>query len=418
MASLATSALLLAAASAAPVRLSRIFGLFPKEESIQDFWGPVRLAFEATFDYEASYQAESDDEVGEALDAILAAVGDEPEAAVVVGPHRHGEAHYASFVAAGGAAFFLAEAIDTAAYGITNETALAWTFNPDTTTAAQVVAKEICRTTSGAAFRHKVLKLYGTPYADNRVDANTDYLEEVCGATVEVVAAERALFREDLAEEYAFAALVKDSSITTILAANDRMIKGALKAIDRALSPAKAANLIIGGFDWTEDWLLTKQLQVASGDQYMSTAGMGVWQTVVNVIDTVQGFKLNTTADVQAFFRTDDTRFDTEASCQFADAEGFVIDGLLSGYQPGVRAKPEADEDVAPTVVAVGLHDVAVEGIDTAGGGFTATSWMTLEWADPRLAFDANIYAGMLRVDAETIHVVAAASMRPSQYRG
>ena len=53
------------AASAAPVRLSRIFGLFPKEESIQDFWGPVRLAFEATFDYEASYQAESDDEVGE-----------------------------------------------------------------------------------------------------------------------------------------------------------------------------------------------------------------------------------------------------------------------------------------------------------------------------------------------------------------
>ena len=107
MASLATSALLLAAASAAPVRLSRIFGLFPKEESIQDFWGPVRLAFEATFDYEASYQAESDDEVGEALDAILAAVGDEPEAAVVVGPHRHGEAHYARFLAAGGAAFFL-----------------------------------------------------------------------------------------------------------------------------------------------------------------------------------------------------------------------------------------------------------------------------------------------------------------------
>ena len=39
---------------------------------------------------------------------------------------------------------------------------------------AESVAKEICRTTSGAAFRHKVLKLYGTPYADNRVDANTD----------------------------------------------------------------------------------------------------------------------------------------------------------------------------------------------------------------------------------------------------
>ena len=59
---------LVAAASAAPVRLSRIFGLFPH---IQDFWGPVSDGFKATFEYEAYYQAMSDDEVGEAIDAIL-----------------------------------------------------------------------------------------------------------------------------------------------------------------------------------------------------------------------------------------------------------------------------------------------------------------------------------------------------------
>ena len=62
---------LVAAASAAPLRLSRIYGLFPREPHIQDFWGPVSDGFKATFEYEAYYQAMSDDEVGEAIDAFL-----------------------------------------------------------------------------------------------------------------------------------------------------------------------------------------------------------------------------------------------------------------------------------------------------------------------------------------------------------
>jgi len=275
-------------------------------------------------------------------------------------------------------------------------------FNPGTTRAAEVIGKEICRTTS-SDFRHRVLKLYGTPYADNRVDANTEYLENVCGAEVVVVAAERAYFREDLAEELTFATLVKDSTVTTILAANDRMIKGALKAVDRALSQADADRLIIAGFDWTEDYLLTEGLQVASGDQYMSTPFMGVWKTVVNVIETVQSFRLNTTADLQRFFLTEgSTQFETASSCQFSAAEGYILDEVLVAYEPGVRAKPKGDEN-APVVVGVGLHDVAVEQIDTAGGAFTATSWVTLEWVDPRLEFDTHIYAGTLRVDAARI---------------
>ena len=61
---------LVAAASPAPLRLSRILGLFPREQHIQDFWGPVSDGFKATFEYEAYYQAMSDDEVGEAIDAI------------------------------------------------------------------------------------------------------------------------------------------------------------------------------------------------------------------------------------------------------------------------------------------------------------------------------------------------------------
>lgn len=384
-------------AGASGVTATRIFGLFPKESSIQDFWGPVREAFEETFyEYEASYQAESDAEVSDIVDEILAAVGDTPEAALVIGPVRHGEDHYARLLEAGAGAFFLAEGIDTEAYGLRNDTMLSWMFNPDTTTAAESVAKEICRTTTWGT-HHKVLKLYGTAYADNRVDANVAYLEEYCNAQVEVIAAERALFKEDLAEELTFATLVKDSSVTTILAANDRMIKGALAAIDRALSPAKAAKLILGGFDWTEDWLLTEGKTVASGDQYMSTPDMGVWQTVINVIDTIHGYNLSTTADLQAFYRTTSTQFETESSCQFSDAEGNVIESLMRSYSADVRAKP-ADDNLAPTVVSVGMHDAAIESIDTAGGGFAATSWVALEWVDSRLIFDENIFNGPLRI--------------------
>lgn len=224
----------------------------------------MRAGFEASFEFEDCRGASSDADVAAAVDAMLEA--NDPADILVVGPMRHGEASYARLLEAGGAAFFLAEGVDTAKYGLGNATSFQWVFNPDVTTAAEKVAKEICRTT-GFGYSHRVIKLYGAPYADVRVDANLVWLERYCGAHIHVVQEVRGLFQREIARAKTFSTLVRDSSVTTIIAANDRMVLGLLDAVEAALSPAKAAQLVVGGFDWTEDWMLKEGVVVASGDQ-------------------------------------------------------------------------------------------------------------------------------------------------------
>jgi hypothetical protein len=250
-----------------------IYGVWPGEDYLQDFWGPVRLGFEGSIAYEQSLLAASDDDVAEIIGTIMNGTAHLRDV-LVVGPMRHGEASYAELLRAGGAFFPIAEGVDLAAYGLTNETSFQFNFNPDPINAAELVAQEICRTTGRGAI-HRVMRLYGAAYADSRVDANLAWLEEYCGATIFEHSSLRAYFREETAYDLAFSALVKDSSASLIVAANDRMVKGALRAIEDTLSPAAAAKILIAGFDWTEDWMLKQGKIVADGDQYMSTPGAG-----------------------------------------------------------------------------------------------------------------------------------------------
>ncbi|KAH8053136.1 GABA-A receptor [Aureococcus anophagefferens] len=319
---------------------SRIYGIWPGEDHLQDFWGPARLGFEGSFAYEASVLAASDDDVASIIGGILGA----GRARVVVGPMRHGEASYAAFLEAGGAFFPIAEGVDLAAYGLTNETSFQFVFSPDPINAAGLVAQEICRTTGYGAI-HRVMRLYGAAYADSRVDANLAWLEEHCGATIFEHSSLRAYFREETAYDLAFSALVKDSGKI-----------------------------------------------VADGDQYMSTPGVGAWRSMKHVIDVVRSNGYGTTADLQRFFDDGAAQIWTETSCQYADTEGYVLSYLLNNYAPSVRAKPASG--VGPTIVRVGASDIHVDAVDTAGGSFSATAWINLEWHDARLAFDANIYNG------------------------
>ena len=377
---------------------SRIYGIWPGEDHLQDFWGPARLGFEGSFAYEASVLAASDDDVASIIGGIMGASGD-ARGALVVGPMRHGEASYAAFLEAGGAFFPIAEGVDLAAYGLTNETSFQFVFSPDPINAAGLVAQEICRTT-GAGAHHRVMKLYGAAYADPRVDANVAWLEAYCGATIFEHSALRADFLEDKAYALAFPALVKDSVLTLVVAANDRMVKGALRAIDEALSPAAAAKVLIAGFDATEDSLVQEGKIVASGDQYLSTPGMGAWRSMKHVIDVVRSNGYGTTADLQRFFDDGSAQIWTETSCQYADAEGYVISYLLNNYAPSVRAKPASG--VGPTIVRVGASDIHVDAVDTAGGSFSATAWINVEWRDARLTYK-GFYNGTVYVDATRI---------------
>jgi hypothetical protein len=52
---------------------SRIYGIWPGEDHLQDFWGPARLGFEGSFAYEASVLAASDDDVASIIGGIVGA---------------------------------------------------------------------------------------------------------------------------------------------------------------------------------------------------------------------------------------------------------------------------------------------------------------------------------------------------------
>jgi hypothetical protein len=188
--------------------------------------------------------------------------------------------------------------------------------------------------------------------------------------------------------------------LTLVVAANDRMVKGALRAIDEALSPAAAAKVLIAGFDATEDSLVQEGKIVADGDQYLSTPGMGAWRSMKHVVDVVRSNGYGTAADLQRFFDDGAAQIWTETSCQYADAEGYVISYLLKDYAPSVRAKPASG--VGPTIVRVGASDIHVDAVDTAGGSFSATAWINVEWHDARLTYK-GFYNGTVYVDATRI---------------
>ena len=48
-----------------------IYGVWPGEDYLQDFWGPVRLGFEGSIAYQQSLLAVSDDDVAEIIGTIM-----------------------------------------------------------------------------------------------------------------------------------------------------------------------------------------------------------------------------------------------------------------------------------------------------------------------------------------------------------
>ena len=86
---------------------------------------------------------------------------------------------------------------------------------------------------------------------------------------------------------------------------------------------------------------------------------MGAWQSMQNVIDVVRANDYNTTADLQRFFDDDAAQLETETSCQYVDAEGYVA--TLAG--PGL---------------GVDIDEAAVRAAAVAGH-----AWADREWTLP-----------------------------------
>ena len=334
-----------------------------------------------------------------------------------------------------------------------------WTFTPDVETAAQLAAAEMCRR-FGTGVEHRVLKLYGNdmPAFDLRIDAQIKWLLDNCeGTRITKTIEARAKFKSDLAYELTKKALILDPSITTIMAANDRMLLGARNATAETLSWQGAEKLMITGFDRVEEHLLEDDFMVASADQYVGVAGAGLWRAVKNVMDAVDARAgtadpIDKTEKLQDYFTvtdsvnlwekctvdlgnyeggsaweaavaagedpwdatvaavetdcdfyTGDTTY-TETSCQYADKEGFTVDALIhhTSYQATVAAKTDNN---SPLPVTASVRELEIQTMDTAGGSFSATAWVDLQWTDTRLRYDKNVFEGPIRVDIDRIWV-------------
>ena len=201
------------------------------DDFLQDYWGPVRHAFNETFagEWTESYKMASDPAANcnteapdlddlpanfhyRALplgcktpaairDEILGNPATDASDVVVVGAARaqvgmdvNGDDLYDQLLAHGATVFFVYGAVDylTAADPATQ---LYWTFTPDVETAAQLVAAETCRR-FGRGVEHRVLKLYGNdqPAFDIRVDAQLEWLWENCEAKITKTVEARANF--------------------------------------------------------------------------------------------------------------------------------------------------------------------------------------------------------------------------------
>jgi hypothetical protein len=463
------------------------------DDFLQDYWGPVRFAFNETFagEWTESYKMASDPAANcdteapdvsdlpanfhyRALplgcktpaairDEILGNPATDASDVVVVGAARaqvgmavNGDDLYDELLAHGATVFFVYGAVDYLA-APNPATQLYWTFTPDVETAAQLVAAETCRR-FGRGVEHRVLKLYGNdqPAFDIRVDAQLEWLWENCDAKITKTVEARANFDRDLAYELTKKALILDPSITTILAANDRMLLGARAAVAETLSWQGAEKLMVAGFDRVEEHLLDDDFMVASADQYVGVAHAGLWRAVTNVLDAVDaaaaaGEPIDTTDKLKAYFAEttgenrwekctiniepytdsvvalaaetgvdawdaavadaeadcafyDETTTETETSCQYADAEGFTVDALIhhTSYQATVAAKTD---DGSPLPVTATVRELEIQTMDTAGGSFSATAWVDLEWVDTRLKYDRNVFEGPIRVDIDRIWV-------------
>ena len=270
------------------------------DDYLQDYWGPVRHAFNETFkgeytrsfkmvdptltancaaDFDALKQsgALAEDFHDRALplgcmvpDDIRDKIeedGSDLSDVVVVGAARAGVGitMYEALLEAGATVFFVyAPGGPGLKADITTKPGdyFYWTFTPDVETAAQLAAAEICRR-FGTGVEHRVLKLYGNdmPAFDLRVDAQITWLLDNCeGTKITKTIEARANFKSDRAYELTKKALILDPSITTIMAANDRMLLGARNATAETLSWQGAEKLMITGFDRVEEHLLDLSL--------------------------------------------------------------------------------------------------------------------------------------------------------------
>ena len=395
-------ALLGLASLATSATTRRIYGIIPLVPT-SSFLDAQRAVVVAEFEPEELYTGLPDEVYATVVDLLARVPGEE---IVVIFLSGGPIAWYAStldvLLRAGAAVLAVGQKVAFSGLALDATRQLWWDFEVVEQTSSELMAAEVCRQT-GFNFKHSVMKVYGSEFLDQRVDAIGPWLEKNCGAEVVTKHVVRSpAWDPAVARSEAAKLLSVDPAITTIFSANNEMLTGVFAAVRDRISPQKAGKLFVTGYNSPDFDAIQSEGWVLAAGAVGSTYLRSLWV----IIETIDAEAINTTAQLAETLRTEGTATTIEGTARFFDARGYTKSIILRAYDTEVRPPSRGGGD-APLRVSVGVHSVVIDEINTAKGDFTATMWIEGKWNDPRLTYDDTITPGPLRLGGDEVWLPA-----------
>ena len=256
-----------------------------------EYWDMVRQAGEASLSRLASSTCiETPEDAGRIVDTILATrpPPDEARVAILVGnggSMSPSHVHYARAIKEGILCFLIENPMDIEEHGLDFNKHLIVNLMPDNEQGARFTGEELCRTSQDSYQR--IALLYGAEAVrDVRVDtALATYMAGCPNAQVHVPYKKRGDWTTEGAQRTFEALFLVDSTITTVLCANDKMALGVFNAADKILGLSKALQVQVTGFDHIDDILpyLRSRRAISTVNQGTTIANDFIWSILPKV---------------------------------------------------------------------------------------------------------------------------------------
>ena len=248
-------------------------------------------AAKGTIDFD-SYNCNSEATIGGIIDGILADMPppESGEKVALVAGFSNGVSggveHLARAALAGVHMFFIEDAPDLSPYGFDPNEHMMLRFLPDNPQGARFTGQELCRIAGGSVQRAAVI--YGAnPELDLRVDTAIEEFKKVCPSSrMDIAFSVRGDWSAGNASAMFETIFLVDSTLTTVLCANDGMALGVLEAADNVYNALNARALLVSGFDNSasiQPFLNSKRV-FSTVDQLTILPKLGMWNTIPKVL--------------------------------------------------------------------------------------------------------------------------------------
>ena len=282
-------------------------------------------------------------------------------------------------------------------HNLNQEDILYMYFQWDEVSAAERNGIELCRLKGGS----RQLKVAKIKYGD-RESAPLDYrfdiaLESFRRECHEVEVIEVWEVWHNVTKESMKSTLLFNPLPDVVMTARDLHAADFLDIASEVLTKSEYAAISTVGWNNIQADLLRQHKLLITVDQLVHYPNEGIWRAIDMVVKTIQSAGLNSTTAIQkGMDRGDSMTVAADTLTISADRAGYLISGLLSGYDPNFPPYEEVK-------VSTGLMGVTITKMDPFEGKFEAVFWLKTSWHDPRLGWNPIVHDGELPVDPEQI---------------